>query len=61
MPAIGDHQARKLLAAPGDQTVREKRDRAILSTLLFHALRREEMCKLKVKEFQARAARRAAS
>ena len=29
-----------------------KRDRAILSTLLFHALRREELCKLKVKDFQ---------
>jgi len=27
-----------------------KRDRAILSTLLFHALRREELCKLKVKD-----------
>src|SRR6201997_5932940 len=39
-PAIGDHQARKLLAAPGEQTVKEKRDRAILSTLLYHALRR---------------------
>jgi integrase/recombinase XerD len=28
------------------------RDRAILSTLLFHALRREELCKLKVKDFR---------
>jgi hypothetical protein len=27
-------------------------DRAILSTLLFHALRREELCKLKVKDFR---------
>jgi integrase/recombinase XerD len=51
-PAIGDHQARKLLAAPGEQTVKEKRDRAILSTLLYHALRREELCKLKVKDFR---------
>ena len=41
-----------LLAAPGDETVKEKRDRAILSTLLFHALRREELCKLKVKDFR---------
>jgi integrase/recombinase XerD len=51
-PALGDHQARDLLLAPGDETVKEKRDRAILSTLLFHALRREELCKLKVKDFR---------
>jgi len=51
-PALGDHQARELLTAPGDETVKEKRDRAILSTLLFHALRREELCKLKVKDFR---------
>jgi site-specific recombinase XerD len=51
-PAIGDHQARDLLAAPPDDTIKSKRDRAILSTLLFHALRREELCKLKVKDSQ---------
>jgi integrase/recombinase XerD len=51
-PALGDHQARKLLEAPQDDTIKSKRDRAILSTLLFHALRREELCKLKVKDFQ---------
>jgi site-specific recombinase XerD len=57
-PALGDHQARDLLVAPGaqsepgEETVKEKRDRAILSTLLFHALRREELCKLKVKDFR---------
>ena len=51
-PAIGDHQTRELLTAPGDETVKEKRDRAILSTLLYHALRREELCKLKVKDFR---------
>jgi len=51
-PALGDDQARELLTAPGDETVKEKRDRAILSTLLFHALRREELCKLKVKDFR---------
>jgi len=50
-PALGNHQARKLLAAPQEDTVKSKRDRAILSTLLFHALRREELCKLKVKDF----------
>jgi site-specific recombinase XerD len=51
-PALGDHQARKLLDAPTDDSVRGKRDRAILSTLLFHALRREELCKLKVRDFR---------
>ena len=51
-PALGDHQARKLLAAPLDDSTRSKRDRAILSTLLFHALRREELCKLKVRDFR---------
>jgi len=51
-PAIADHQARKLLEAPQDDTVRGKRDGAILSTLLFHALRREELCQLKVRDFR---------
>jgi integrase/recombinase XerD len=51
-PAIGDHQARDLLAAPDKDIVKSRRDRAILSTLLFHALRREELCKLKVKDFR---------
>jgi len=51
-PAIGDHQARELLIAPQKETTKSKRDRAILSTLLFHALRREELCKLKVKDFR---------
>jgi site-specific recombinase XerD len=51
-PALGDHQARELLSAPGDETIKEKRDRAILSTLLYHALRREELCKLKVRDFR---------
>jgi integrase/recombinase XerD len=51
-PALGDHQARELLAAPDEATVKSKRDRAILSTLLYHALRREELCKLRVKDFR---------
>ena len=49
-PALGDHQARKLLDAPQAESTKSKRDRAILSTLLLHALRREELCKLKVKD-----------
>ena len=51
-PALGDHQARALLEAPDGISVKGKRDRAILATLLYHALRREELCKLTVKDFR---------
>ena len=51
-PALGDHQARELLAAPANDALKAKRDRAILSTLLYHALRREELCKLRVRHFR---------
>ena len=51
-PAIGDHQARALLESPKNVSVKDKRDRAILATLLYHALRREELCKLLVKDFK---------
>jgi integrase/recombinase XerD len=51
-PALGDHQARKLLDAPEGDSLRIKRDRAILATLLYHALRRDELCKLTVKDFK---------
>ncbi|MDE2387551.1 MAG: tyrosine-type recombinase/integrase [Betaproteobacteria bacterium] len=50
-PAIGDHQARELLDTP-DDSLKGKRDRAILATLLYHALRRDELCRLKVKDFK---------
>lgn len=49
-PALGDHQARKLLDAPDAGTLTSRRDRAILSTLQFHALRRDKLCKLKVRD-----------
>jgi integrase/recombinase XerD len=51
-PALGDHQARKLLDAPDGDSLRTLRDKAILATLLYHALRRDELCKLKVKDFK---------
>src|SRR6202042_2871900 len=51
-PALGDHQARKLLVAPDEKSLKGMRDRAILATLLYHALRREELCKLRVRDFQ---------
>jgi integrase/recombinase XerD len=50
-PALGDHQARELLASPAGERLKDKRDRAILSTLLYHALRRDELCKLRVRDF----------
>ncbi len=53
-PAIGDGQARKLLAAPNTETLKGKRDRAILSTFLFHGLRSEELSGLKVKDITSR-------
>ena len=53
-PALGDAQARKLLEAPPDATLKGKRDRAILATLLYHGLRREELCGLRVRDIQSR-------
>jgi site-specific recombinase XerD len=50
-PALGDLQARKLLAKPKETSLKGKRDRAILATLLYHALRRQELCKLAVRDF----------
>src|SRR6266404_2696840 len=42
-PTIGDHQARQLLVAPAKETLKAKRDRAILSTLLYHAAARRAL------------------
>lgn len=50
-PALGDHQARALLDAPDASTLKGLRDRAILSFFLFHGLRREELTRLCVKDF----------
>lgn len=51
-PGLGDGQMRELLDAPSSRTLKGKRDRAILSVLAFHALRREELTKLRVKDFK---------
>ena len=53
-PAIGDAQARALLDAPSDATLKGVRDRAVLSVFLFHGLRCEELCKLTVADVQER-------
>lgn len=53
-PAISDEMARRLLEAPESHTLKGKRDRAILSVLMFHGLRREELCSLNVGDIQLR-------
>lgn len=53
-PALSDAQARELLKAPPVETLKGVRDRAILATLLFHGIRREDLCKLRVRDYQRR-------
>lgn len=53
-PALSDEQARRLLRAPSRSTLKGVRDRAILATLLYHGMRREELCKLRIKDLQSR-------
>ncbi len=53
-PALGDHQARSLLDSPDTSTIKGLRDRAILSMFLYHGLRREELCRLQVKDIHVR-------
>jgi site-specific recombinase XerD len=50
-PAISDEQAAALLEAPPRHNLKGKRDRAILAVLLFHAVRRAEVCDLRVKDY----------
>ena len=40
------------LKAPQEKSLKGVRDRAILATLLYHALCREELCKLTVNDFR---------
>ena len=53
-PALGDYQARALLAAPEGDGLKAKRDRAMVSVFLYHGLRREELAGLKVGDIQER-------
>ncbi|RZI60482.1 MAG: integrase, partial [Pseudomonas sp.] len=53
-PALGDHQAKALLEAPDETTVKGLRDRALLAVLLYHGLRREEAALLQVSDIQER-------
>jgi integrase/recombinase XerD len=45
---------RKLLEAPTEDTLKGVRDRTILTTLLYHGMRREELCGLRVHAMQSR-------
>lgn len=51
-PALSNDQARKLLEKPPEDSLKGRRDRAILATLLYHGLRRQELCNLRVKDYQ---------
>jgi integrase/recombinase XerD len=53
-PALGDTQVRRLLEAPPLDTLKGVRDRAILATLLYHGIRREELCLLRIRYIQSR-------
>ena len=55
-PAISDAQVRAMLNAPKGNSVKAKRDRAILSTLFYHAVRRAELCALAVRDLHDRRA-----
>jgi site-specific recombinase XerD len=53
-PAVSDVQVRRLLVAPEGGSLKAVRDRAILSILFYHALRREELCRLRIKDIHER-------
>jgi site-specific recombinase XerD len=53
-PAVSDAQVRRLLSSPEGPSLKATRDRAILSVLFYHALRREELCRLSIKDIHER-------
>jgi len=53
-PALGDSQARHLLRLPAGEGLKALRDRALLSLLLHHGLRREELSQLMVHDVHLR-------
>ena len=53
-PALGDAQTRQLLKLPAGDGLQQLRDRALLSVLFHHGLRREEVCSLTVSSMHQR-------
>jgi site-specific recombinase XerD len=53
-PALSDAEAKAILNAPQHDTLKGLRDRAILSVLLYHGLRRAELCALSVGAIESR-------
>jgi site-specific recombinase XerD len=53
-PALSDAQAKRLLEAPDGATLKGRRDHAILAVLLYHALRRAELCSVRVRDYEIR-------
>ena len=53
-PALGDSHARHLLKLPAGDGLKALRDRALLSLLLHHGLRREELSQLAVHDVHRR-------
>lgn len=53
-PALGDFEAKALLDAPPENTLKGVRDRAILATYLFHGLRASELSSLTPASIQNR-------
>jgi len=51
---ISDYETRALLAAPNRSTLQGLRDRAIMATLLYHGLRRTELCALRLADLHER-------
>ena len=53
-PIISNDDARTIFDRVSADTLKGKRDRAILAVLLYHAIRREELCRLNVEDRQSR-------
>ena len=53
-PALGYSRVRRLLKAPAEDTNKGQSDRAILATLLYHGLRRGEVCRQATADTQSR-------
>lgn len=53
-PALSSSQAKLLLDAPNEYSVKGLRDRAVLAVLLYHGLRRQEVAQLRICDLQVR-------